>query len=178
MGDVEKKIRVLVIASGPNVREHLDRVNRDEFDAVIGVNQAAIDFGPVDYHCTLHPLEYAPKRACTWVVAHRMTMGVKEVFPPAWRHGGSSGSSGLYAVKYALQKLQADEVILAGVEITSEPHYYTAVDWAQAKLFQRTWIEVQDQLKGKVCSLGGWTAELLNNHFTGGYHEPSIHSSR
>lgn len=159
-------MRVLIIGSGPNVKAELATVDRADFDVVIGVNQAAIDFGPVDYHCSLHPHEYAPKRACQWLVSHRMVPGVKEVFTPAWRTGGSSGSSGLYAVKYALEKLCADEVVLAGIGIDEKPHYYSTIDWPQAGYFQRTWLEVQDQLKGKVRSLGGWTAELLNDHFS------------
>lgn len=153
-------MRVLVIGSGENVVSELAQINRSGFDKVIGVNRAAIDHGPVDIHCSLHPREYGKIKAA-YLVSHQEHRGVDEVFPCQWRVGGSSGSSGLYAVKYALQALGADQIVLAGIGMTG-PHYYTNSDWAQSAIFQQTWKEVLPILKGRVTSLGGWTAELLN----------------
>jgi hypothetical protein len=68
----------------------------------------------------------------------------------------------LFAVKYALEKLKADEIVLAGVGMDAGPHYYNPSAWHDAQKFQRTWEQVADKLRGKVTSLGGWTAELLN----------------
>ncbi|MBN49992.1 MAG: hypothetical protein CMN85_10655 [Spongiibacteraceae bacterium] len=154
-------MKVLVIGSGHNVKAELSQINRHTFDYVIGVNRAAIHFGPVDIHCSLHPRDYAPIRA-GYFVSHIKLKGVDEVFPCMWRTGGSSGSSGLYAVKYALQRLDATDITLAGVGIDEAPHFYNPSDWHEAKKFQQTWIEVAPVLRGKVRSLGGWTAQLLN----------------
>lgn len=154
-------MRVLVIGAGESVKAELAMVDRSSFDRVIGVNRAAIELGPVDVHVSLHPREFAQIKA-GYFVSHEKHRGVDEVFKCEWRIGGNSGSSGLYAVKYALERLGADEIILAGVGMDSGPHYYTKSDWPQALKFQRTWIEVAPQLRGKVKSLGGWTAQLLN----------------
>lgn len=154
-------MRVLVIGSGANVAAELATVDRASFDKVIGVNRAAIHFGPVDIHCSLHPREYSPIKAA-YLVSHEKQRGVDEVFPCLWWPGGNSGSSGLYAVKYALEKLGATAVVLAGVGMDEGPHFYNPSAWHQAKRFQRTWAAVAPLLRGKVTSLGGWTAELLN----------------
>ena len=155
-------MRVLVIGSGAAVERELSTIDRAAFDKIIGVNRAAVLYGPVDIHCSLHPREYAQVKA-GWFVSHDDSVrGVDEVFPCLWRPGGNSGSSGLYAVKYALGRLEADEVILAGVGMDYGPHIYNPSNWPQAPEFQRTWIEEADKLRGRVRSLGGWTAQLLN----------------
>lgn len=155
------KLKVLVIGSGANVKNELAIVDRASFDKIIGVNRAAIHFGPVDIHCTLHPKDYGPQKVA-WMVSHQMRNGVDEVFECLWNMGGSSGSSGLYAVKYAIEKLESTDITLAGVGMDIGPHYYNPSNWEAAKRFQRTWIDVLPQIKGKVKSLGGWTARLLN----------------
>lgn len=154
-------MRVLVIGSAASVAAELATIDRSAFDKVIGVNRAAIEFGPVDIHCSLHPKEYASIKA-GYMVSHEKQRGVDEVFPCLWSIGGTSGSSGLYAVKYALERLDATEIILAGVGMDEGPHFYNPSKWHQANRFQKTWIEVAPRLRGTVKSLGGWTARLLN----------------
>ncbi len=154
-------MRVLVIGSGHNVENELAQINRDDFDVIIGVNRAAILYGPVDYHLTLHPRDFASLKVAH-MVSHIKLKGVNEQFDCLWRIGANSGSSGLYAAKYALEKLGADEIILAGVGMDETPHIYNPSKWHDAKKYQQTWIEVAPQLRGKVKSLGGWTAQLLN----------------
>ena len=154
-------MRVLVIGCGANVERELSQVDRSSFDCIIGVNRAALLYGPVDLHVTLHPETYARQKQAR-LISWRAMEGVDEVFDFAWRKHGNSGSSGLYAVKYALERLNAESVTLAGVGIDKGPHIYSTSDWAQAEQFQKTWIEVVDKLRGRVFSLGGWTAKLLN----------------
>lgn len=151
---------VLVIGSGHGVEKELAQIDRESFDTIIGVNRAAILYGPVDIHCSLHPEDFARVKAGHFV-SHREYPGVDEVFPCLWRKGGNSGSSGLYAVKYALRVLDSQDITLAGVGMEG-PHIYNPSDWAAARIFQKTWVEVADELRGKVTSLGGWTARLLN----------------
>lgn len=154
-------MRVLVIGSGVAVRSELAMVNRADFDTVIGVNRAAVEFRPVDIHCSLHPRDFAPIKAA-YMVSHADYRGVDEIFDCLWRVGGTSGSSGLYAVKYALERLGADHIVLAGVGMDEGPHFYNPSKWHQATRFQREWVHVLPKIRGKVTSLGGWTAELLN----------------
>ncbi len=151
---------VLIIGSGHNVERELATVDRSSFSAVIGVNRAAILYGPVDYHVTLHPEIYAKKKAA-YMVAWKAGKGVDEVLPFRWPGCHHSGSSGLYAVKFALEVLVAENVTLAGIGMDG-PHVYNDRDWPQAQQFQKDWIKVLPTLKGRVTSLGGWTKELLN----------------
>lgn len=127
MGNVGADIlNVLVIGSGANVEDELAQINRNDFDKIIGVNRAAILYGPVDYHCSLHPREYAPIKKAR-LISHKWCKGVDEVFPCEWRNGGNSGSSGLFAVKYALERLKADHITLVGVGMDAEPHVLSLI---------------------------------------------------
>lgn len=154
-------MKVLVIGSGNNVEEELSMIDRGDFDKIIGVNKAAILFGPVDIHVSLHPDVYA-KLKQGYFVSFVQIQGVDEVFDYVWPNSdGKSGSSGLYAVKYALERLHADSVVLAGVGMDTSPHVYNNCNWRQAEVFRHTWGEVASRLIGKVTSLGGYTAELL-----------------
>lgn len=155
--------RALVIGSGDRVAAELRRVNRDDFDVVIGVNAAGVAFGPVDYHVTLHPETYAKQKAGT-LVSHKKREGVDIVTDHHMRKGGKSGSSGLFGVKFALIDLGCSEVTIAGIGLDFAPHFNRPDIWNSAKGFRQAWVEALPQLKGKVTSLGGWTAELLDGH--------------
>lgn len=150
-------MRFLVIGYGHRVKDELSQIDRTSFDFVVGVNQAAIDFGPVDVHVTLHPEKYASVKAAP-MVAPIATKGVDVVFPWQWFDTKSSGSSGLYAVKWSLQYSQ--DITLAGVGLDG-PHYGRDKDWKSAERFQEIWKKAEPHLRGKVRSLGGWTKELL-----------------
>lgn len=161
-------MKVLVIGCGQNVRSELDQIDRADFDKVIGVNRAAELFGPVDIHISLHPAIYAKKKQAYFVSFVPMP-GVDEVFDYVWPEaksddGHRSGSSGLYAVKYALERLDCQQVVLAGVGMDSAPHVYNNCAWKQAEGFRHTWEKVYPRLAGKVVSLGGFTRELLGTY--------------
>lgn len=154
--------QALVIGSAATIDQELGLLDRKWFDSIIGVNAAAIKYGPVDIHATLHPKDYATIKAA-YMVSHKKEVGVDEQFDAHHRRGAdSSGSSGLFAVRYALDILKADRVILAGVGMTSTPHFNRPHDWHGAKRLRGAWVELAPVLKGRVYSLGGWTAELLN----------------
>lgn len=154
-------MKVLIIGSGHNVENELAMIDRADFDCVIGVNKGALLYGPVDFHVTLHPEIYGKKKAA-YLVSWRRMQGVDEVVDFKWPGCQSSGSSGLYAVKFALEILGAEHVTLAGIGLDG-PHIYTRHDWAQAEHFRRTWRKVLPNIKGRVTSLGGWTKELLDD---------------
>lgn len=154
-------MRCLIIGCGQPVESELARINRADFDVVIGVNKAAIRYGPVDYHVSLHPNMYLKHKQATFV-SFTQIPGVDIVLDYLWPHaGGNSGSSGLFAVKFALERLHADQVVLAGVGMDTAPHVYNNQPWKQAERFRHTWETVASRLTGKVTSLGGWTAQLL-----------------
>lgn len=153
-------MRVLIIGSGAKVESELAQINRADFDAVIGVNRAARLYPPVDIHISLHPHTYAERKIAHFV-AHMDLPGVDEVFDYQWPGCQTSGSSGLYAVKYALERLHADAVVLCGVGMEVEPHIYTSNDWQGANRYREAWEVVEPILRGRVTSMGGWTAQLL-----------------
>lgn len=153
-------MKVLVIGSGYTVERDLAQVDRSAFDKVIGVNAAAAAYGPVDVHVTLHPEKYAEKKAA-YLVTNRPYRNANAHLSCLWTRGGNSGSSSLFAVKYALEVLKADYVLLAGVPMEGA-HFNRPSNWDAAKIFRKTWKEQVGQLKGKVYSLSGWTARLLN----------------
>lgn len=152
-------MRVLVIGSSASARADLSRIDRKDYQLIIGVNQAANEFGPVDVHITLHPEEFAKCKAAH-LVSYKPWPLVDEVFDWRWPSlKANSGSSGLYAVKYALQR-KATHVTLAGVSMDEQPHF----DGRPFKMwnnYRPAWKANLPALKGKVFSLSGWTAQLL-----------------
>lgn len=159
-------MNVLIIGSGGNVEFELETINRADFDKVIAVNRAARLFGPVDYHVSLHPERFAARKQAHFVAPRQDRYRlVDEVFSWKWpEFEGNSGSSGLYAVKYALERLDAHSVVLAGVGMDIAPHVYNSRDWKAAADHRITWTKVAKRIAPKVTSLGGWTKELLERH--------------
>lgn len=156
-------MRVLIIGSGKNVHNELRQVDRNDFDLVVGVNQAAFDFN-TEVLVTLHPREYADRFKGV-VVSYVPLKSVNVCLDFKWpdislRGGSASGSSGLYAVKYAMS-IGATEIVLAGIGMDANPHYYGGGDWTECHRFREVWQAVAERLRGRVISLGGWTRELL-----------------
>lgn len=154
-------MRVLIIGSGHNVENELAMIDRADFDCVIGVNKGALLYRPVDFHVTLHPEIYGKKKAAC-LISWRKMQGVDEILDFKWPGCSSSGSSGLYAVKFALEVLGAQSITLAGIGMEGS-HVYNSHEWAQASQFRQTWMKVLPELKGRVTSLGGWTKEVLDD---------------
>jgi hypothetical protein len=73
----------------------------------------------------------------------------------------SSGSSGLFAVKIALDDGH-DRVVCAGVPMEQAAgHFIRGGDWPQCDGFRLGWQSALPHIKHKVRSLSGWTKELL-----------------
>ena len=141
----------------------------DMFDPgmVLAVNDIAARWtGQVDYLVTLHP-----EKLPMWQ-AQRLRRGMNGPAtvahePPAdvvmdYRFPGmnASGSSGLFAVKVALEA-GADRVVLAGVPMTPTPHFFDAGHWGERESFAGAWEIALPHIAGRVRSLSGWTRELL-----------------
>ena len=126
----------------------------------------------VDHAVTLHPdarlnqwlderqKNCLPAPANVW--AHRKAdIGVNMVTRvcPEW----GKGSSGLLAVKIALQELGCDRIILCGVPMTMEGgHFKRKQPWkAVTNNFRAEWQARQSELAPYVRSWSGWTAELF-----------------
>lgn len=118
----------------------------------------------LDYVTTLHPdkldgwltaRKKAGHPAPGQVWAHRHAKLVDKVTND-W-----AGSSGLFAVKLALE-LKFSGVILAGVPMTPEEnHFVRQVKWSSARTFRNGWQKHLTDIKHKVRSMSGWTKSIL-----------------
>jgi hypothetical protein len=120
----------------------------------------------IDYGVTLHPDrtdEYMrdrnrrnwPCNFSVWSHRRHTSMTVHKVTPD-W-----AGSSGLFAVKIALEE-GFDGVVLAGVPMEAEfGHVRRHQTWGAAKTFRNGWLHRVDQLKPHVRSMSGWTREIF-----------------
>lgn len=155
--------------------EAKDAYSNYVIDYTIAINKSIEDFpGSIDIAASLHPekmgdwldiretREYsAPKL----VVGHRDSKYINKVIDYKWPEMSYSGSSGLYAVKIALDYLKADRIILAGVPMTSAAHYYKKPGslWGAHIDYWGAWNEVLPRIKDCVRSYSGKTRELLGS---------------
>lgn len=140
-----------------------------QFDAVFAVNDAAAEYaGPLHSFVTLHPeklpLWMAKRRAAGLpepgeVIAHIEALHVTRVADYRWPGMNASGSSGLFAVKIALERF--DRVILCGVPmLANRAHYFNSSAWDEVEAFRDAW-NIARPFLNNVRSCSGWTAELL-----------------
>lgn len=138
---------------------------------LVAVNDAAMHYpGKLDAFVTLHPEKLSgwlgarrtaglPEPAT--VIAHTAHPAVTEVVDYQWPGQTGSGSSGLFAVKVALERT-ALPVVLCGVPLQAErAHFFCDAPWGEVNQFRAAWGSVKDRLLGRVKSMSGWTATLL-----------------
>lgn len=77
--------------------------------------------------------------------------------PPGW----NGGSSGLYAVGVALERLDCEAVVLCGVPMENRPHFFHAEEWAIADAYRARWTRNEEKMRGRVFSMSGWTCRFL-----------------
>lgn len=137
-------------------------------DIVLAVNDIGTAWaGSLDHWCTLHPERMVAWRALRdrrglpaagVHVAHSDSYdGIDRATPYLWPGMTASGSSGLFAVKVALEA-GADRVVLAGVPMSREgAHFFDALPWTDRDSFMSGWREAMPFIAGKVKSMSGWT---------------------
>lgn len=138
--------------------------------AVFATNNIGIYWPHVDHWCTLH---VGPCHDWIGIVAamnKRVADGRNR--PKTWAHQEKagvdhktrdwSGSSGLLAVKVALEH-GFDRIVVAGVPLTScDAHFYSKhKSWDAAGHFQRGWRRNLNAIAPCVRSMSGWTKDLL-----------------
>lgn len=144
-----------------------------EFDAVIAAKRAGVVWpGNLDAWVTLHPERLDqdikarrqrgfPRAKC--VYSHKSTAGQQytthqiEYKLPKQR---TSGSSGLFAVKVALEEFRLTRLVLCGIPMDKT---FGRIDdknkiWAGADAFRPAFMDVFDDLRPFVRSMSGWTA--------------------
>jgi hypothetical protein len=145
-------------------------------DADIGaVNDSGADYrGHLKLFATLHPEKFERWQRFRErkgfntdyvAVSHKAWAGVRVdlVKQFLW-----SGCSGLYLCQIAAMEFGYQQIILCGMPLTAEPHYFDTEAWTQATRLRAGWKEAaqQPELKDRIKSMSGWTREYL-----GGPHE-------
>lgn len=138
---------------------------------VVAVNDIGARWaGRLDYWCSLHPdkmqawckgrMERGLKPAGCHV-GHEMHPGIDKVIDYRWPGMNASGSSGLFAVKVALDH-GADRVVLAGVPMKPEQaHFFAGATWSDCQSFIDGWHDALPFIKDKVRSMSGYTKQIL-----------------
>lgn len=133
---------------------------------LVAVNVAITKCRGADAFCTLHP-----EKAHTWEPQAYPMPGEtyssdtskdwrpKHLVPERW-----GGTSGLYAVQMALERMDCDRVILAGVPMNADAQsLYGPGAWGQGhvKTYRDGWLRAFPRIVDRVRSVSGWTRELL-----------------
>lgn len=150
-----------------------------EYQIVVACNDVMAAWpGRLDALVTLHP-----DKAGLWlqrrrrngfpdpvsIVGHTNGIGgsripdcVKEFVDYKFPGQQASGSSGLFAVKYALLNMGAERAVLCGVPMTvEEAHFYDAKPWGGAERHRKGWEETWGHTRDRVRSMSGWTMRKL-----------------
>jgi hypothetical protein len=144
---------------------------------IVAVNHVGILWpGRIDKWCTLHPDElhvWQEQRrqagrnddyeSITFHTSpHRRASRparIERYVDQKWPDQRNTGSSGLFAVKVAIED-GASHIVLAGMPMTLDGgHIVRPGEW-DAGSYQETWREQADRL-GNVRSMSGWTSLLL-----------------
>lgn len=176
----------LVIGSAKGVEEEVSEALRSfPINVVIATNSIVADFWwRIDAAVTLHPSLMRAWRQTRidrgWnmiprYIAHRNEQAsnqfdfITDVLDYHWPeqldptfpavNGVTSGSSGHYAIKAALELFEANKVILAGVPMRQDRcHYNSEAQW-NVDIFLPAWRATYGRLAPFVRSMSGWTAD-------------------
>jgi len=170
----------LVLGSGHTLADDVARYT-GPYHGVVACNDAGAWWPyALDAWVTLHPEKFEKWIECRagdtgLLVSHRQPkphiarkMDVVTTFmlPGVEK----TGSSGMFAAKVALVDLKFDHAVLCGIPMTATPHFHGATNWLEyapdeshAYNFRRQWIDIDDDTKGRMRSMSGWTKTLLGS---------------
>jgi hypothetical protein len=178
LGSPEKPIikkRAIVLGGAACVWEDFAKVKHLLPDsAVFATNNAGWAYrDKLNYWVTLHPESYPAwqeKRQASgynmdyvsigFAESHKAIRYTDEIMnqPSDWR-----GSSSLFAIKAAFER-GFNEVILCGCPLVEMPNKFDGNPWKDFNTYRDAWTKNIDELKGRVYSMSGWTAGLLNKY--------------
>lgn len=173
---VSDRMKTAVVIGGAScVWDDLVAAERiGEYGTLIAINDAGAEYaGAVDYWVTLHAEKmgiWVKKRAENGhapasnlivhednTVADRLKNGLSaEMFPYTW-----AGSSGLFACEFGIRKLRLDRIVLCGVPMNEDPHFFDPKPWVAVAGFWEEWPKALPHIKDRVRSMSGRTKELL-----------------
>ncbi len=158
-----------------------------EFDAVVTCNDVtALWPGPVDAAVSLHAEKWPiwlRQRALKGLPDPLRVVGHAEFKTSPIRTAAAgvvtdwssqmfagqteSGSSGLFAAKFAVEDMGHDRAVLCGIPMTAEArHYFDARSWGGAAGHRRGFRQAHAAIHGRIKSMSGWTADQLGKPTT------------
>lgn len=171
--------RALVVGCSVDVWQEVEAAQKlCSFDTFYVIKMAGIHWEQGFFHwITLHPEfmdKYKEERrklglpdTYSVVAPHQNEVGAHAHHPAdrrityRWPNMSSSGSSGLYGAKVALDDGH-DRVVLAGVPMQREAnHFSRGRPWTDVDQFMPAWTVSKPYIIGKVKSMSGWTKEFL-----------------
>lgn len=139
---------------------------KDRADIVIAVNAMIVAYpGDISVGVTLHS-EFTPwyrsqrdlKQTTPWTLYSLASNdGVDHVVAPRW-----IGTSSLYGVQLAMDRLGARRIVLAGVPLDTRPKFdqpNCLEPWLQQ--YRDNWTQAKEHFTVPVHSVSGWTRDLL-----------------
>ena len=171
----------LVGGSGPAFHAELRRA-RALFPAadLMAINLTALFVQQLQHIASIHHQAVGPTREmrqhigyCRWaghITTHSLkaSPGVDRAWPEFTAERFRHGSSSLFGVRVALA-LGYAQVVLVGIPMDGAGRFLDPpglpdvciVPWQQPR-HRRYWEQAAaEEFQGRVCSMGGWTAELL-----------------
>jgi hypothetical protein len=144
------------------------------FDVIIAINRMGRDFKEpfqhwVSYHPDFFPQwtrerkEPLPDGLMYWSGIYKNNrMGdSKRIKLPIQYCRFSGGSSGMLAIKVAIDGLGLERIVLAGIPMDNTPRYDDKVAWREADAYWIAWINEKPWMAGRVRSMSGRTSKLL-----------------
>lgn len=177
---MHERRRAVILGGAGCVWRDLDAARRiGTYDAAIAINDAVAHYpGAVEIFATLH-IEKAEawldERAARGypppglIAAHKgntnegraSRLQADYVTDYLWPGMPASGSSGLFAVKVALEHGYG-RIVLCGVPMRAEErHFFDPEPWSDVGKFTEAWLAALHRIRGHVRSMSGWTRELL-----------------
>lgn len=131
---------------------------------VLACNDVGVTLDRVDHWVSLHwdkletwaaarRLHHKHDRPTLWTRPTPQGVTVKARITDTW-----GGSSGMFALKVALEDLGAERAILCGVPMDTQPRFNTGDPWKLHE-YRKDWVRYHDRLKDRVRSASGWTRD-------------------
>jgi hypothetical protein len=144
------------------------------FDVIIAVNRMGRDYKkPFQHWVSYHPdfftqwrherREPLPEGLMYWtgIVKSQRLGDPARLKIPLQFCKFSGGSSGMLAVKVAIDGLGLERVVLAGIPMENSPRYDDPSKWREAEAYWHCWLAEKDWMAGRVRSMGGRTRTFL-----------------
>lgn len=136
-----------------------------EYAGVVGANLIGVIWpGRFDAWVSLHPDKlkrpWVERRRRSGLPAHHRVVGLGDT-PHRFAGQTEPGSSGLFALKVALDDLGFDRAVLCGVPLAPTAHFNIARPWSAATQYRAGWEQALPHIMSRARSMSGWTADLL-----------------